>query len=208
MNPPRDRRNSSSLRCLAQGTLGEFCARAALRVAARSSVPRPRGCVDRHIADGDVAWRPLSRELGRKKARREPFLRPRDRVSVFLPSRLTIPITAALLFPHDINVPAVNFLTTLVGFQLVPLVLGAAIGPRLSEKSAGTSIRILHLVFLGSDVGFGCRSRSETDRFGYVGVRLWSISHHRGDRTVCFWQWDGCRRPGSRLPPNPFASAR
>ena len=65
-------------------------------------------------------------------------------------SVITIPITAALLFPHDINVPAVNFLTTLVGFQLVPLVLGAAIGPRLSEKSAGTSIRILHLVFLAA----------------------------------------------------------
>jgi bile acid:Na+ symporter, BASS family len=65
-------------------------------------------------------------------------------------SVVTIPITAALLFPHDITVPAVKFLTTLVGFQLVPLVVGAVIGPRLSEKVADATIRILHLVFLAA----------------------------------------------------------
>jgi BASS family bile acid:Na+ symporter len=68
-------------------------------------------------------------------------------------SVLTIPITAALLLPHNINVPAVKFLTTLLGFQLLPLILGAVIGPRLSEKTADTAIRVLHIVFLIATLG-------------------------------------------------------
>jgi BASS family bile acid:Na+ symporter len=63
-------------------------------------------------------------------------------------SVLTIPITAALLLPHDLNVPAVKFLTTLLGFQLLPLIVGAVIGPRLSEKTEDAAIRILHVLFL------------------------------------------------------------
>jgi bile acid:Na+ symporter, BASS family len=63
-------------------------------------------------------------------------------------SVLTIPITAALLLPHDLNVPAVKFLTTLLGFQLLPLIVGAAIGTHLPEKTADAAIRILHILFL------------------------------------------------------------
>jgi bile acid:Na+ symporter, BASS family len=69
-------------------------------------------------------------------------------------SVITIPITAALLLPHDLNVPAVKFLTTLLGFQLIPLVLGAAIGARLPEKAADTTVRVLHLVFLAATLVF------------------------------------------------------
>jgi BASS family bile acid:Na+ symporter len=63
-------------------------------------------------------------------------------------SVVTIPITAGLLLPGGaLAIPTQRFLTTLIGFQLVPLLIGAAIGPRLSEAVVEKTTRVLHLIF-------------------------------------------------------------
>jgi bile acid:Na+ symporter, BASS family len=68
-------------------------------------------------------------------------------------SVVTIPITIAIIvhiFPNAPvpAVPTVKFLTTLVVFQLVPLVLGALVGPRLALPTAEKIGKILHAIFL------------------------------------------------------------
>jgi predicted Na+-dependent transporter len=68
-------------------------------------------------------------------------------------SVVTIPITIAIIvhiFPNAPvpGVPTVKFLTTLVAFQLVPLVLGALVGPRLGLPNAEKIGKILHAIFL------------------------------------------------------------
>src|SRR5271165_2095523 len=67
-------------------------------------------------------------------------------------SVITIPITAALLFPPDVlaHVPAEKFLTTLVSFQLIPLVVGALIAPHLGEQLIERLVKVLHLTFLAA----------------------------------------------------------
>lgn len=67
-------------------------------------------------------------------------------------SVITIPLTIALialLIPHApvLPVPAVKFLTTLVVFQLVPLLIGAWIGPRLTSSTADKLVRVFNLLF-------------------------------------------------------------
>jgi BASS family bile acid:Na+ symporter len=65
-------------------------------------------------------------------------------------SVVTIPLTAELVFPANAlaEVPAQNFLTTLVAFQLLPLVAGALIAPRLRDAQVTASVKALHVVFL------------------------------------------------------------
>jgi bile acid:Na+ symporter, BASS family len=65
-------------------------------------------------------------------------------------SILTIPLTAELLLPADAlaAVPAQKFLTTLVLFQLVPLVAGALLAPRLEASLVARSVKALHWIFL------------------------------------------------------------
>ncbi len=70
-------------------------------------------------------------------------------------SVITIPLTIALIaavIPSApiAAVPGAKFLTTLVAFQLVPLVLGALIGPKLPAETAAKAVKILHFAFLGS----------------------------------------------------------
>jgi bile acid:Na+ symporter, BASS family len=74
-------------------------------------------------------------------------------------SVITIPLTIALIAaiipsaPVPV-VPGAKFLTTLVAFQLVPLVLGALIGPRLPTPTADKLVKLLHFVFLAAAVVF------------------------------------------------------
>ena len=70
-------------------------------------------------------------------------------------SVITIPITASLLLPPEAltRVPAAKFLTTLLVFQLVPLVVGALIEPRLKPDVVTKAIKVLHIVFLVAVVG-------------------------------------------------------
>jgi BASS family bile acid:Na+ symporter len=68
-------------------------------------------------------------------------------------SVVTIPITIALIALIVPSapvppVPAVKFLTTLVVFQLIPLVLGALIAPRLVPAMAEKVVKALHVLFL------------------------------------------------------------
>jgi BASS family bile acid:Na+ symporter len=67
-------------------------------------------------------------------------------------SVVTIPFTASLVFPPDVlaKVPAAHFLTTLLLFQLVPLIAGALIGARLDSATAEKTTKVLHLVFLAA----------------------------------------------------------
>jgi BASS family bile acid:Na+ symporter len=65
-------------------------------------------------------------------------------------SVITIPITAALIMPVGLQLPWGKFLTTLLGFQLVPLIVGALVGSRLSAESDEKLARILHLAFLAA----------------------------------------------------------
>lgn len=67
-------------------------------------------------------------------------------------SVITIPITASLVLPPDAlaNVPASKFLTTLVLFQLIPLVAGALIGPRLPAPVVANLAKILRIVFFAA----------------------------------------------------------
>ena len=67
-------------------------------------------------------------------------------------SVITIPLTIALIAAiiPSAPVPAIpvaKFLTTLVVFQLVPLILGALIAPRLAPLTAEKLVRALHLLF-------------------------------------------------------------
>src|ERR1700693_814276 len=68
-------------------------------------------------------------------------------------SVITIPLTIALIaliIPSAPvpPVPGLKFLTTLVAFQLVPLVLGALIAPRLAPATAEKVVKILHVLSL------------------------------------------------------------
>jgi BASS family bile acid:Na+ symporter len=67
-------------------------------------------------------------------------------------SVVTIPLTAQLMFPPDVlaGVPAAHFLTTLVLFQLIPLVIGALVAPRLAPAAADRIVNVLHLIFLAA----------------------------------------------------------
>jgi|HubBroStandDraft_5_1064220.scaffolds.fasta_scaffold00010_73 BASS family bile acid:Na+ symporter len=68
-------------------------------------------------------------------------------------SVITIPLTIALInlivpsAPVP-PVPALKFLTTLVVFQLVPLVLGALIASRLAPSMAEKVVKALHILFV------------------------------------------------------------
>jgi BASS family bile acid:Na+ symporter len=65
-------------------------------------------------------------------------------------SVVTIPITARLLFPPDtgFRVPWQSFLTTLVAFQLVPLLLGILLAPRIATPAKATVLKVLDLIFM------------------------------------------------------------
>jgi bile acid:Na+ symporter, BASS family len=67
-------------------------------------------------------------------------------------SVITIPLTISLVLPPDqaANVPIAKFLTTLVAFQLLPLVAGALIGPRLAPELVEKLTKILHLIFFAA----------------------------------------------------------
>ena len=64
-------------------------------------------------------------------------------------SVVTIPLTIAFVLPPEeaAQVPVAKFLTTLVAFQLVPLVLGALAAIRIPEPLAEKLVKVLHLVF-------------------------------------------------------------
>jgi BASS family bile acid:Na+ symporter len=66
-------------------------------------------------------------------------------------SVVTIPITASILLPGQaLAVPALKFLTTLLVFQLIPLLAGAALAPRLSEAAVVNAGRLLTALFLAA----------------------------------------------------------
>ena len=71
-------------------------------------------------------------------------------------SVITIPITIALVPPPTdaAHVPIVKFLTTLVGFQLVPLVVGALIGPRLTAPVIQKIVKVTRLLFFAATLVF------------------------------------------------------
>lgn len=71
----------------------------------------------------------------------------------------TIPITIALIALIAPSapvppVPAAKFLTTLVLFQLIPLILGALIGPRLAPSATEKLVKVLHVLFLAAALTF------------------------------------------------------
>jgi BASS family bile acid:Na+ symporter len=68
-------------------------------------------------------------------------------------SVITVPITAALIMPVGLQLPWGKFLTTLLGFQLVPLIVGALVSSRLSAESGEKVARVLHLAFLAAALG-------------------------------------------------------
>jgi BASS family bile acid:Na+ symporter len=67
-------------------------------------------------------------------------------------SVITIPITLELVPPPTdaAHVPIMRFLTTLVAFQLVPLLAGALIGPRLAAPLLEKIVKISHLLFFAA----------------------------------------------------------
>jgi bile acid:Na+ symporter, BASS family len=71
-------------------------------------------------------------------------------------SVVTIPITIALVLPNSdvAHVPVTKFLTTLVVFQLAPLLAGALIGPRLAAPVMEKLAKISHWIFLAAALGF------------------------------------------------------
>jgi BASS family bile acid:Na+ symporter len=71
-------------------------------------------------------------------------------------SVITIPITLELVPPPTdaAHVPIMKFLTTMVAFQLAPLVAGALIGPRLAAPTMEKIVKILHLVFAVAALAF------------------------------------------------------
>jgi BASS family bile acid:Na+ symporter len=71
-------------------------------------------------------------------------------------SVITIPITIELVPPPTdaAHVPIMKFLTTLVGFQLVPLVAGALIGPKLKPAMVEKIVKISHLLFFAATLAF------------------------------------------------------
>ena len=71
-------------------------------------------------------------------------------------SVITIPITIALVPPptDSAHVPIFKFLTTLVLFQLGPLVAGALIGPRLAPHLVEKIVKISHLLFIAATLVF------------------------------------------------------
>lgn len=67
-------------------------------------------------------------------------------------SVVTIPLTVALLDEIFVKAPVPKlpisqFLTTLVGFQLIPLLLGAVLSPRLPRRTRALMGRLLSLLF-------------------------------------------------------------
>ncbi len=74
-------------------------------------------------------------------------------LAVFLPllSIVTIPVTAALVLPEitKVELPFARFAVTLILFQLLPLLLGIAVGGRFPELGARLG-RPLQLVFFGA----------------------------------------------------------
>jgi hypothetical protein len=70
-------------------------------------------------------------------------------------SVITIPITIDLVLPPDqaANVPVAKFLTTLVAFQLLPLVAGALIGPRLAPALVEKLTKVFRLLFFAAALG-------------------------------------------------------
>jgi bile acid:Na+ symporter, BASS family len=71
-------------------------------------------------------------------------------------SVITIPITIALVPPPTdaAHVPIMKFLTTLVVFQLVPLIVGALVGPRLAASLVEKIVKISHLLFFAATLVF------------------------------------------------------
>jgi len=66
-------------------------------------------------------------------------------------SVVTIPLSLPFALPNvETQLPASKFLTTLVLFQFLPLVVGALIAPRISEDSAAKITKVLHFIFLGA----------------------------------------------------------
>jgi hypothetical protein len=107
-------------------------------------------------------------------------------------SVITIPLTIALI-AHFVpsapvpTIPAAKFLTTLVGFQLVPLALGRLIGPRLATATADKLAKLCHLVFVVAALAFVIMIfprlvSSITSVFGFgrlsiiVGIGVFSIA--------------------------------
>jgi BASS family bile acid:Na+ symporter len=70
-------------------------------------------------------------------------------------SIITVPITAALVLPPGSldSIPAAHVLGTLVAFQLVPLIVGALVAPRLQVAARERSVKILHLIFFVAVAG-------------------------------------------------------
>jgi bile acid:Na+ symporter, BASS family len=67
-------------------------------------------------------------------------------------SVITIPITIALIALAIPSapvppIPTMKFLTTLVGFQLIPLILGAVVAPRIPPETAKKLVNVFHLLF-------------------------------------------------------------
>jgi BASS family bile acid:Na+ symporter len=71
-------------------------------------------------------------------------------------SVITVPITISLVLPPAAaaSIPVAKFLTTLVLFQLVPLVAGALIAPRLSSPLDEKVVKVLHLIFIAAALVF------------------------------------------------------
>jgi bile acid:Na+ symporter, BASS family len=71
-------------------------------------------------------------------------------------SVITIPITARVLLPPDaqLRVPAQSFLTTLIAFQLAPLLLGIFIAPYIAANVKVRALKVVDLVFMVAGVVF------------------------------------------------------
>jgi bile acid:Na+ symporter, BASS family len=71
-------------------------------------------------------------------------------------SVITIPITIELVPPPTdaAHVPIMKFLTTLIVFQLVPLILGALIGPKLAPAVVEKAEKVLRLFFFAATLVF------------------------------------------------------
>ena len=69
-------------------------------------------------------------------------------------SVVTIPITVGLLLPADelSHSPGDHFLMTLVVFQLLPLIAGALVAPRLSGTAVEKFVKALNLIFIAAAV--------------------------------------------------------
>lgn len=65
-------------------------------------------------------------------------------------SVITIPLTLPLALPDiGAQVPVFKFLTTLILFQLLPLIIGAVVSQRMSEANSEKAAKVLQFVFIG-----------------------------------------------------------